>query len=409
MKRIFVRRWYFPRSGSRRPCSPVPDGARPAGPGGGAPGGGGPGGAAVRPAARLRDVDLVDHGLDAGLFGRRGAGAAPGGVLGGVVRRRSRSPGNERDGLTSAGKGGRRTVRGTDHSLHHGRQQRQRRRLADGRRPAARNNVHCGDTLWVICGLLLHNPYQWPRIVGANRVNPHWIHPRPGSSDHGEVATIAAAADRRAVPSIAERRYPGGHDSPHQLIETELRLRGELSGAARGQDVPRRLHDEGLPPHHRHEPRGEGRPGGTAYRPIRRRRQRKLSIEIQSTRSTRRSGGTRTGTSHAPARSRRSTRSSTGARYAVGPATRKFEVDAARARFEKRSRRRQTPACTRTRLLPATTGSSSPTRARRTASRPGNRLFIIRQGRRPTPRSRRKNSTAEAASRSVNESPAPRS
>jgi hypothetical protein len=39
--------------------------------------------------------------------------------------------------------------------------------------------VRRGDTLWAICDMYFHNPYQWPRIWSYNPQlqNPHWIYP----------------------------------------------------------------------------------------------------------------------------------------------------------------------------------------------------------------------------------------
>jgi len=39
--------------------------------------------------------------------------------------------------------------------------------------------VRRGDTLWGICDMYFHNPYQWPRIWSYNPQlqNPHWIYP----------------------------------------------------------------------------------------------------------------------------------------------------------------------------------------------------------------------------------------
>ena len=71
-------------------------------------------------------------------------------------------------------------------------------------------NVHVvrrGDTLWGLCDVYFHNPYQWPRIwsYNAQLQNPHWIYPgdrirmRLGGSE------LASPGSPRDMQNMIER------------------------------------------------------------------------------------------------------------------------------------------------------------------------------------------------------------
>ncbi len=67
--------------------------------------------------------------------------------------------------------------------------------------------VRRGDTLWGVCDMYFHNPYQWPRIWSYNPQlqNPHWIYP----GDRIKLLTgrnlVAAAGQPDKVQNLFER------------------------------------------------------------------------------------------------------------------------------------------------------------------------------------------------------------
>lgn len=184
-----------------------------------APGGGGGGAAPAAPQVTV--------------FGGSVAPPGPGQVLGGGNATGSSSRpitgANDRDGFDLGGKGGAsNTMRGSENGSF----------VLGGitGRSSDLHTVRRGDTLWGICDYYFRNPYQWPRIWSYNPQiqNPHWIYPgdqvrlKPGAVEpeqpKGGQGTLTDRR-RQVAPGTIFLRNEG-------FIEDEqAQTWGEVSGA----------------------------------------------------------------------------------------------------------------------------------------------------------------------------------